>query len=82
MKCSLQQAGVTAACNAVHPVESRFCRWPLQSSDRADSDTVDRTQEFLSEMLGVRRMVARPCCPQCQATALVQRSTAGRVLDR
>ena len=51
----LQQARVTAACNAVHPVESRFCRWLLQSADRAESDTVQLTQEFLSEMLGVRR---------------------------
>ena len=51
----LLQARVTAACNAVHPVESRFCRWLLQSADRAESDTVQLTQEFLSEMLGVRR---------------------------
>jgi CRP-like cAMP-binding protein len=51
----LQQARVTAACNAVHPVESRFCRWLLQSADRAESDTVALTQEFLAEMLGVRR---------------------------
>jgi CRP-like cAMP-binding protein len=51
----LQQARVTAACNAVHPVESRFCRWLLQSADRAESDTVQLTQEFLAEMLGVRR---------------------------
>lgn len=51
----LLQARVTAACNAVHPVEARFCRWLLHSADRAESDTVDLTQEFLSEMLGVRR---------------------------
>lgn len=51
----LLQARVTAACNAVHPIESRFCRWLLQSSDRAASDTVLLTQEFLAEMLGVRR---------------------------
>jgi CRP-like cAMP-binding protein len=51
----LQQARVTAACNAVHPVESRFCRWLLQAADRAESDTVELKQEFLAEMLGVRR---------------------------
>jgi CRP-like cAMP-binding protein len=51
----LQQARVTAACNALHPVESRFCRWLLQSADRAESNTVQLTQEFLAEMLGVRR---------------------------
>lgn len=51
----LDQARVTAACNALHPIESRFCRWLLQSRDRAESDTIQLTQEFLSEMLGVRR---------------------------
>jgi CRP-like cAMP-binding protein len=51
----LLQARVTAACNALHPIESRFCRWLLQSADRVESNTVELTQEFLSEMLGVRR---------------------------
>lgn len=51
----LSQARVIAACNALHSVEARFCRWLLQSADRANSDTVHLTQEFLSEMLGVRR---------------------------
>lgn len=51
----LSQARVIAACNALHSVEARFCRWLLQSADRANSDTVALTQEFLGEMLGVRR---------------------------
>jgi CRP-like cAMP-binding protein len=51
----LLQARITAACNALHPVEARFCRWLLQSADRAESGNVPLTQEFLAEMLGVRR---------------------------
>jgi CRP-like cAMP-binding protein len=51
----LSQARVTAACNALHPIEARFCRWLLQSADRSASDTIALTQEFLAEMLGVRR---------------------------
>ena len=51
----LSQARVTAGCNALHPVDTRFCRWLLQSADRAESTTVALTQELLSEMLGVRR---------------------------
>src|SRR5260370_14261688 len=51
----LAQARVTAACNALHQVEARFCRWLLQTRDRAESDSIPLTQEFLAEMLGVRR---------------------------
>lgn len=51
----LSQARVTCACNALHVIEARFCRWLLQTADRAASDTVALTQEFLAEMLGVRR---------------------------
>ena len=36
-------------------MEARFCRWLLQSRDRAESDTVPLTQEFIPEMLGARR---------------------------
>lgn len=51
----LAQAQITAACNISHAIEARFCRWLLQSRDCAESDVVPLTQEFLSEMLGVRR---------------------------
>jgi CRP-like cAMP-binding protein len=51
----LSQARVIAACNALHSIEARLCRWLLQSADRANSDRVALTQEFLAEMLGVRR---------------------------
>ena len=51
----LSQTRVIAACNALHSVEARLCRWLLQSADRANSDRVALTQEFLAEMLGVRR---------------------------
>jgi CRP-like cAMP-binding protein len=46
---------VIAACNISHHAEARFCRWLLQCRDRAESDIVPLTQEYLSEMLGVRR---------------------------
>jgi CRP-like cAMP-binding protein len=51
----LTQARLTAACNAVHHIDERFCRWLLQSADRAAANTVALTQELLAEMLGVRR---------------------------
>src|SRR5204863_1569376 len=49
------QAQQSAACNAAHDVEARLCRWLLRARDLSDSDTLPFTQEFLAEMLGVRR---------------------------
>jgi CRP-like cAMP-binding protein len=51
----LTQARIGAACNAVHQIEARFCRWLLETRDRAESDTIMLTHEFLAQMLGVRR---------------------------
>lgn len=45
----------SVACGAVHPVRARLARWLLQTSDRTTSDDVALTQQFLAEILGVRR---------------------------
>lgn len=45
----------SVACNALHSVEARFCRWLLSCHDRISGDTVALTQEFLADMLGVQR---------------------------
>jgi CRP-like cAMP-binding protein len=49
------QVSQSAACNRVHPVEQRLCRWILMSQDRVGSDKLALTQEILAQMLGVRR---------------------------
>jgi CRP-like cAMP-binding protein len=49
------QASQSAACMAAHNVEARLCRWLLRARDLAGTDTLAFTQEFLAEMLGVRR---------------------------
>jgi CRP-like cAMP-binding protein len=51
----LMQAQQNAACHALHTVNSRLCRWLLQSQDMIGSNELHLTQEFLSHMLGVRR---------------------------
>jgi CRP-like cAMP-binding protein len=70
----LSQARVTAACNALHVIEARFCRWLLQSADRAESDTVALTQEFLAEMLGVRRTSVTEVASKIQAAGAINYS--------
>jgi CRP-like cAMP-binding protein len=51
----LAQVTQNAACNGLHNLEQRFARWLLESRDRIGSDELQLTQEFISEMLGVRR---------------------------
>jgi CRP-like cAMP-binding protein len=51
----LVQAQQSAACNATHTVEARLARWLLRSRDLQGSDDLLLTQEFVAEMLGVRR---------------------------
>src|SRR6187399_1942143 len=70
----LSQARITAACNALHVIEARFCRWLLQSADRAGSDTVALTQEFLAEMLGVRRTSVTEVAAKIQSSGAINYS--------
>jgi CRP-like cAMP-binding protein len=51
----LAQAQQSAGCNASHTVEARMCRWLLRIRDLTQSDELKLTQEYLAQMLGVRR---------------------------
>ncbi|MDQ3973109.1 MAG: Crp/Fnr family transcriptional regulator [Actinomycetota bacterium] len=51
----LTQAAQNGVCHRLHSMEARCSRWILQTSDRAQSAEFPLTQEFLAEMMGVRR---------------------------
>ncbi len=51
----LTQIAQGAACNRFHPIDARLARWLLMTRDRMGTDEFQLTQEFLSNMLGVRR---------------------------
>ncbi|MBD2747637.1 Crp/Fnr family transcriptional regulator [Microvirga sp. BT688] len=60
------------ACNAVHNVEARCCRWILMSHDRAGQPDLPLTQEFLAEMLGVQRSTVSDVARAIQDKGLIR----------
>lgn len=58
VQAQLCQVAQSAGCNAKHDVEQRLARWLLLCADRVGSESLFISQEFLSTMLGVRRMSA------------------------
>ena len=68
------QAQQSAACMANHVVEARLCRWLLRARDLAQSDTLSFTQEYLGEMLGVRRTSVTVVAHTLQKAGLIKYS--------
>jgi CRP-like cAMP-binding protein len=79
----LAQAHQAVACNALHDVEERFCRWLLTCLDRTEQAEIQLTQELLARMLGVQRTTVTQVAGMLQAAGLI-RIHRGRIeiLDR
>jgi CRP-like cAMP-binding protein len=79
----LAQVSQTAACNGLHSLHQRCCRWLVTTRDRVHSDVFPVTHEFLAEMLGVRRSSVSEVLKPLQEEGLI-RYSRGRltVLDR
>jgi CRP-like cAMP-binding protein len=76
------QSQQSAACNASHSVEARMCRWLLHMRDLAGSDDLMLTQEFLAQMLSVRRPSVSIVASPLQKAGLIKYSRGRiRVLD-
>jgi CRP-like cAMP-binding protein len=67
----LAQAQQSAACNAAHTLEARLSRWLLRCHDLLGSD-IPLTQEFLAEMLGVRRTSVTLVASTLQRAGFIQ----------
>jgi CRP-like cAMP-binding protein len=60
-----------AACNGLHEVEERLARWLLMVQDRVQSNKFYLTQEFLAEMLGIRRTSVSAAAANLQKKGLI-----------
>jgi CRP-like cAMP-binding protein len=80
---TIKQLMHAAACNALHKIQERCCRWLLMVHDRVDGDAFDLSHEFLGVMLGVRRQSVTEVAGTLQdAGLLTYRHGHVRVLDR
>ncbi|MEH2070417.1 MAG: Crp/Fnr family transcriptional regulator [Nostoc sp.] len=62
----------STACNRLHSIEQRFCRWLLTTTDRVGESTFPLTQEFLAQMLGVNRSSVSVTASLFQRAGLIQ----------
>jgi CRP-like cAMP-binding protein len=68
----LAQVVRTVACNATHAAEARLSRWLLMVHDRVEGDTINLTQEFLGQMLGVQRTTVTLVARSLQTAGLIK----------
>jgi CRP-like cAMP-binding protein len=79
----LTQVSRSAACNRFHVVDARLARWLLMTADRLGRNEFRLTQDFISNMLGVRREGVNKAAGALQKDELIDYSRGQiRILDR
>lgn len=79
----MTQMGQTVGCNRHHSIEKQLCRWLLSSLDRLSGNELAMTQEFISNLIGVRREGVTEAAGKLQRLGMI-RYSRGRitVVDR
>jgi Crp-like helix-turn-helix domain len=79
----ITQISQTAVCNCLHPLAERLSRWLLLCHDRAESDELLMTQDFIANMLGGRRESVTVAACHLQDAGLIQYTRGHiRIIDR
>jgi CRP-like cAMP-binding protein len=80
LSAEIQQS---VACNALHAIEQRLSRWLLRTRDCWDDDILPFTQEWLAQMLGVRRTSVNVSAKLLQARGAIRCGRGRiRIVDR
>ena len=79
----ITQVSQTAVCNRHHSIDQQLCRWLLLSMDRLNHNHLTMTQEFIGNMLGVRREGVTQAALKLQQLGVISYSRGLiKVLDR
>ncbi len=70
----LSQIMQTVACNSLHTVEARMCRWLLMMHDRAEGELLTYTHDFLSRILAANRTSVTLAAQSLQSRGLIRYS--------
>jgi CRP-like cAMP-binding protein len=82
-QANLAQAHQSVACNALHEVGQRLCRWLLMSHDRTAREEVWLTQQYLATMLGVQRTTVTESLRELAGAGLIRQGRGCiHILDR
>lgn len=79
----ITQIAQTAVCNRHHSIDQQLCRWLLLSMDRLSHNHLTMTQQFIANMLGVRREGVTGAASKLQQLDVISYSRGMiKVLDR
>jgi CRP-like cAMP-binding protein len=81
IQAMIMQLSQNVACNRLHKTEERAARWLLMTADRVGSLQFSLTQEFLAQMLGVRRATVSLTAGQLHSAGLISYSRGVITID-
>jgi CRP-like cAMP-binding protein len=82
-QATMVQVAQNVVCNGSHPIVARMARWLAMTQDRVGREQFFLTQEFLGQMLGVRRPTVSETAQRIQASGLIRYSRGViTVIDR
>lgn len=67
----MSQITQTAACNILHSIQERYCRWLLFAHDNVVSERFYITHDFIATLLGVRRASVQVAAAALQRDGLI-----------